>query len=1113
MSGPERTLSWLDPVGGGDVDGDNLGSGARVFKNKSSGVLHHRTVKASDGTVIITEGSDEIGIRVDPSATGNVADDIAKHGGSTINRVKGVLGYHLQKEDGTDFVEGTDEPELGSSLIFNTQGDVEKYRLDHGTPKGWVDFRLYGALPSTATENDCTDAIIAAMEAAGGIANNTNGRCGTVYIPRAPDGKHWHFDGKITDVMGSMPHIEIKRGVRILGVGGAGAYRSGSRVHLGELCAGFVFVGAQQSSDGGDAAGATVEGLAVFCTPLASTSIVRGWKSNHAYVKGDLIRPHRFHNLYYECLKNGTSTGPTPSIGDCSKYAVDAIFNGPTGEVGNRWRPGKEYDVGDKIYPNTLCGGIFRCTVAGRTIGQNYGNGEAISEITLEPGVDFQPNVGEPDWFTDDIDPAGSLRATITEVNTGGLTWVLDSEEDPEPVWQVEGDRPCLADFFKPNHLYTNGAWVFGEDLDRIFVAKLADPAVPQMSGASPPAGWSTAKYPQEDGYVAGDDIVVAGDITWYCIYPTGIVQDNETVWAARCAGAYQMFAGQVHVKNPYIEGAPASAIGCFSSVANPQFLLSDFACVQGPGQLAANGVGIYARGGDSSGCRFKDILLNGAEADFWGDPADHCIDDASFLGNHYDNISVQGCSGWALATRGTGQSGTIRSLYLEGFGRRSPVGGQTQILGAGTVTQNAFRLGSVHNNSALSKGAGMAFADAMVNVQTQTQSDQDPRMWIRAYLSGTRDGCYAMHADNQVTPGTADDSLGIDYRYNIYPGWWTKMQGGSYPIFSIGGLNAFGVGKGHFWSNRGFWLGQVYRYFAFAGEDEYADNFTRLGYRARGDQYQDFRVCARGRYLKRVVVESDDNALGGKRWQAGMPVSVGQIIQPSEGHQTPNHRAFVVTTGGTTGGTTEPTWSDTLTDVVNDTGGSAVVYETVLGVDVAFSELVEDGITGRTIQKRVRWKDSEDTDSRYAVPKTETWSERDRANTTATTADQVIALLPWTDIPPTNKTHVFQLDVFLIGSRSHPTEAGSGQTFSQKLSATYRLAEDGTWELQATFEGTDDVDYSDAKGAFKPTAWGLAPDEDGINVIVTPDNATSTDWSTVMQATILLDGTFPPPL
>lgn len=66
----------------GDVGGgENVGSGAGVFKDEVDGVLRFRSLVSGDDTVTIVEGSDEIDLSVNQNANGAFRRDFLLMGG------------------------------------------------------------------------------------------------------------------------------------------------------------------------------------------------------------------------------------------------------------------------------------------------------------------------------------------------------------------------------------------------------------------------------------------------------------------------------------------------------------------------------------------------------------------------------------------------------------------------------------------------------------------------------------------------------------------------------------------------------------------------------------------------------------------------------------------------------------------------------------------------------------------------------------------------------------------------------------------------------------------------------------------------------------------------
>lgn len=1029
-----------------------------------------------DGTTIDTANS---------GTTTTVADDIAKSAGTTVDRVRGLRGIAIDGYDGAPSI-------IGAVPVYNEQ-DGYSYKLKKPTSEGGFNIVDYGARPSLTSaaiglKFDCTPAFIAARNACNPTGRDISdlGRHGEIIIPPAPPGYEWYFAGEINDNFGSMPHLEVDRQITVKGFGNGSNSRGGSRLRFGPLMAGFRPVGSQGSTTGGDGTGARFEGLTIFCTPLSDTIIQRGWKSNNPYTKGELIRPHRFHNLYYECLKNGTSNGPTPSIGDCTKYAVDAnYFDGPTGVVGNRWRPAKTYTAGDRVYPNRQCGKILRCTVGGTTCGLARFDGEATDEWS--PAAGQHSTVGEPDWFSVLTDPSGSTYSTVREA-LSGVTWALDVA-DPEPVWNVLASVPCLADFFKPNHAYTNGAWVFGDNFDRIFVAQLADPTIPQMSGASPPAGFATAKYPTEVGYVAGDDIVVAGGITWHCNPPIGIVADGGTFWAARVAGAYQIYAPTVEIRRPFVTNAPTSAIGCYSIASTTQSLFSDTFRILGPGQLLRNGIGIYAIGGDSNAGITDNMFMNGDTGDYWGDPADHIIDDASFLGNHFSRCIFQGCGGWAIGFRGESGSGTLSSSYIEGNGCKGPLTGVSSVVGGGTIQSAQFRLNGVDINSANSSGGPSLFKDKATNLHTETHSDHPEGFSIRAAIDGGRRGVFGFSATNDASPGTLDDTAG--YQLN-----WGQFSDGTYwdmthlasgrDVYHLAGASNTSIGPGNMWFRQGFALGATQQTYFFGDNDAFASIFVRGDVRNIGDQVYRPDKAARGNYAYRVVC--DDGGKAGGIWQPQHGYNPGDIITPTPSGKTANHRSFQAASSTTPflSGVSEPVWNDTLGGSTSD---GYVTWTTIAGPDEGFVGLIEDGSIGLNIQPNNKWADGYDTDPRIAVPKTSVRGRRGQAQTTTGTASQVLddgvknTKSPNDDLTlPTDCTTI--VDVTLVVKQNGSAEGGS-----IRLSGTFYRNSSGA----PVRVGTDD-NTAKLSGGLSSTA-ALVINGNAVELQCSPGSAITLDW------------------
>lgn len=916
---------------------------------------------------------------------------------------------------------------------------------------GWVDITQFGARPSAigSPTFDCTQAFLDAIAAVSTPFSITFGddkisNDGVVYVPPAGPGKEWYVAG-VTSDMCPWKHVEVSRAVWILGTGSGRSGRGGSRIRFGPLCGGFRIVPQAAANDGADASGARFEGLDTYCTPIAhlagDDAIELGWKAEWEYGVGDKIRPYRFHNVYYECVKPGKSSGPAPSIGECSQFALND---------GNRWRPAKWYEVDDKIHTNTQHGKVWKCTRAGRTAGDMYGarwtsganfptsafvvrpslgndtpkkrafrvkegfggltgvdepdwdshetlgdefddeevrwvtiEGEAIGE-TVPDSFDNMP-ANEPDWSTD-ADPR-VVQAFIDE-GEGRPRWVPD-EDDPEPIWEYDAGAPYnLALPFQKNHLYQNGAWVFATDrFDVIFVVSTGDLHAKKMSGGGEPAEFATA--------VPGN-VFSAGDITWHAIPPVGLVFDNEVVWAARFAGAY-MCQTFCEIVRPYITGAPCSAIGIFSGVAGPASFIPDFVHVTGPGWVHTNGIGIYSRGGDANAGTVDGLLLHGFELDAWKDPADHIVDDNSFLGQHYLNCKAQGCSGWAFGFRGPSATGTIAHTYLEGAGRRGPLSGNTQIQG-GTLTLNNFRSNLIGPNMAKTVGGPSQFADGVSNVRAYSYSDQTPGVIVTSALKGDRDSAWYFRSQNvrEALQGTNDDPLGYEMKW-AYPfaGWWSLFHlGGHSPFLFSGGSSS--LGHGHAWIFRGYLAGQTYRHFHFTDADQ--PRAAKFIFKPTAQDMRQGDIVDRpdragvGRYYFDVNVKSNGGRWG-QQWTPNTPYLAGDIVTSSQAKETANRRAFKRTSNSLctpSHMTTEPTWNDTIGGFAAD-NGVPQFWETVEGADWRLAGKIEDGKTAREPAPTSKWADSADTHAQVVVPKASARSRRRQIQTTTATANQVI--------------------------------------------------------------------------------------------------------------------------
>jgi hypothetical protein len=808
--------------------------------------------------------------------------------------------------------------------------------------------KAYGALPSnqdgTGTITDCTPALLAAIQAATTPNTGTN-QPGVVYIPPAPLGREWYLAGAATDMLPTKC-IEISRTVHIIG-DGPGGQRGGSRIKLGPLCSGFRFTGQTYSSDGGDSSGTIVEGLTIYQTPLSrlgANAIQIGWQHAHRYSVGDKIRPVRWQNLYFECVKAGTSGGPAPSILDCTRFASVALQGGAI----NRWAPGTSYTVGTKVYPNVACHKTFICTSAGKTINR--------TDAETTPNTGKYDGLGEPDWFSDPVNPATSVRTTIIEPidenGNPGPQWA-PFDTDYEPLWEEErlGDV-CHAKSYQANHSYWYGSQVFPTGrFDVLFVATTPNPRVPQPSGAAEPALFATAHV--------GDTIPDgSGSLVWVCIPPLGLVVDNEVIWAARFAGAFLIEAPYITIKRPYIAtdvdgslNCPTAAILISSGVTTGAFAMNaDFTRILGPGVINGCGVCIYAHGPDSNAGVIKDIVFNGEQYGVYGATGEHCVYDRSFLGNYYQGCVFNGQSGWGFAALSQAGTASLTDCYTEGGGlRRSPAYGALSIRG-GTIGFNFFRMSRNWPSAILSAGGTCQFADRSNYVVSRAYSTLDPRIQISSFLQDSPNRILFFRAENIINPGTGDDQDGYGWQWNAfaaggYPGWWSWVYGNSNIVYSASSSGA-SIGPGQLWFLRGFLIGQTDQHYHFSDHDNAADvSFVQNAGMRQGDivDRADLANAAVGRFYHQVNINPNNGAQYGFDWTPNTPYTLNTIVVPTQLKQTLNHRAFKCTTAGTSNLLgAEPAWPDTLGATVTD---NSVVWTAIDGAWIAVASEIQSGI------------------------------------------------------------------------------------------------------------------------------------------------------------------------
>ncbi len=84
------------------------------------------------------------------SGSGAVADDIAKQGGSSINRVQGLNRVGFKTTAGAAASDGT-APPRGGTWVYNSAFGVNGFRAKRPTPHGWFDPADYGAIGDGAS--------------------------------------------------------------------------------------------------------------------------------------------------------------------------------------------------------------------------------------------------------------------------------------------------------------------------------------------------------------------------------------------------------------------------------------------------------------------------------------------------------------------------------------------------------------------------------------------------------------------------------------------------------------------------------------------------------------------------------------------------------------------------------------------------------------------------------------------------------------------------------------------------------------------------------------------------------------------------------------------------
>ncbi len=90
-----------------------------------------------------------------PSVTGEVADDIAKSTGSSIDRVRGIRAVSISGSDG-------DVPPIGGTIVYNENG-ADSYKFKKPVMPGYFDVEDFGAIPdfNFSSPGDATDNLAA----------------------------------------------------------------------------------------------------------------------------------------------------------------------------------------------------------------------------------------------------------------------------------------------------------------------------------------------------------------------------------------------------------------------------------------------------------------------------------------------------------------------------------------------------------------------------------------------------------------------------------------------------------------------------------------------------------------------------------------------------------------------------------------------------------------------------------------------------------------------------------------------------------------------------------------------------------------------------------------
>lgn len=216
------------------------------------------------------------------AGSGNVADDVAKSAGTTIDRVRGLRGVTISGADGA--------PDVGASIVYNAVGSSSYKRKKQ---VGWFDVTDYGAVADGVT--DCTAAFQAAIAAAGAVTPYESGAPGApfggvVYVPPA-SGQYYLAS-----------NLEINREMWLMGQG-IRSQHMWSVLKFAPGCGIVLYAYSNSTESGGRADWSRISGLRIRCQPLTLPIRPR----NTAVSLGYKMRLSNDNRFYYECTTAGTT--------------------------------------------------------------------------------------------------------------------------------------------------------------------------------------------------------------------------------------------------------------------------------------------------------------------------------------------------------------------------------------------------------------------------------------------------------------------------------------------------------------------------------------------------------------------------------------------------------------------------------------------------------------------------------------------------------------------------------------------------------------------------------------------------------------------------------------